>query len=136
MSLASAASRSAGLATREERELTRLVGAVVNLALQKFELKLAQFAEMKEILQAERRDLEKGRQQLFLDRLAFKKRAKDMETAFRQASLKTPEQRLRLMQEVVGGERGKGHAFGSTEESKSVQPPSAEGGDGFKKMEI
>jgi SWI/SNF related-matrix-associated actin-dependent regulator of chromatin subfamily C len=134
--LASAASRSAGLVTIEERELTRLVGAAVNLTLQKFELKLAQFAEMEEIVQAGRHDLEKGRQQLFLDRLAFKKRAKDMETTFRQASLKTPEEGMRLMQEVVGGERGKGYAFGSTKESKSVQPLSAEGGDGFKKMEI
>jgi SWI/SNF related-matrix-associated actin-dependent regulator of chromatin subfamily C len=112
--LASAASRSAGLATIEERDLTCLVGAAVNLTLQKFELKLAQFAEMEEIAQAERRDLQKGRQQLFLDRLAFKKRAKDMETAFRQASLKTPKEGMRLMQEVVGGERGKGYAFGST----------------------
>ena len=43
---------------------------------------------------------------------------------------------MRLMQEVVGGERGKGYAFGSTKESKSVQPPSAEGGDGFKKIDI
>jgi SWI/SNF related-matrix-associated actin-dependent regulator of chromatin subfamily C len=131
--LASAASRSAGLATIEERDLTCLVGAAVNLTLQKFELKLAQFAEMEEIAQAERRDLEKGRQHLFLDRLAFKKRAKDMEMAFRQASLKTPKEGMRLMQEVVGGERGKGYAFGSTKESKSVQPPSAEGGGGFKK---
>jgi SWI/SNF related-matrix-associated actin-dependent regulator of chromatin subfamily C len=81
--LASTASSSAGLETIEEREFTRLVGAAVNLTLQKFELKLAQFAEMEEIVQAERRDLEKGWQQLFLDRLAFKKRAKDMETAFR-----------------------------------------------------
>ena len=54
------ASRSAGLATIEERELTRLVGAAVNLTLQKFEPKLAQFAEMEEIVQAERRDLEKA----------------------------------------------------------------------------
>lgn len=58
--LASAASRSAGLATIEERELARLVGAAVNLTLQKFELKLAQFVEMEEIVQAGRRDLEKG----------------------------------------------------------------------------
>jgi len=32
--------------------------------------------------------------------------------------------------------RGKGYALGSTKESKSVQPPSAESSDGFKKMEI
>jgi len=51
--LASTASSSAGLETIEEREFTHLVGAAVNLTLQKFELKLAQFAEMEEIVQAE-----------------------------------------------------------------------------------
>ena len=133
--LASAASRSSGLASMEEREVTRLVGAAVNLTLQKFELKLQQFAEMEEIVQAERRDLEKGRQQLFLDRLAFKKRMKDMEMAFRQASLKSPEEGMRLMQEVVGREGGRGYAFQNASASDGGGPPSAGEGD-FKKMDV
>jgi SWI/SNF related-matrix-associated actin-dependent regulator of chromatin subfamily C len=135
--LATAASRAAGLASMEERELTRLVGAGVNLTLQKFELKLQQFAEMEEIVQAERRDLEKGRQQLFLDRLAFKKRVKEMENAFRAASLKSPEEGLRLMQEVVGNQ-GK-YIFGQANgrDGEDVSPPAGpDGADGLKKMEI
>jgi SWI/SNF related-matrix-associated actin-dependent regulator of chromatin subfamily C len=109
--LATSASRSNGLASMEERELTRLVGAGVNLTLQKFELKLQQFAEMEEIVQAERRDLEKGRQQLFLDRLSFKKRVVEMEKAVRGASIKSPEEGMRMMAEIFGN-YGKGLAFG------------------------
>jgi hypothetical protein len=37
------------------------------LGLQKFEIKLQQFNEMEEIIEAERRELEQARQQLFLD---------------------------------------------------------------------
>lgn len=136
--LATAAARGSGLASYEERELTRLVGAAVNLTLQKFELKQQQFAEMEEIVQAERRDLEKGRQQLFLDRLAFKKRYQDMEYAFRQATLKSPEEGIRLIREVVGAEKGKGYAFGGANgaSGEGVLPPSGEAVDGFKKMEF
>lgn len=85
--LAVSAARSAALATHEEREATRLVSAAMNLTLKKYELKLAQFAEMEEIVQAERRDLEKGRQQLFLDQLRFRKRVKEVENQLKQISM-------------------------------------------------
>lgn len=85
--LAVSAARSAALATHEEREATRLVSAAMNLTLKKYELKLAQFAEMEEIIQAERRDLEKGRQQLFLDQLRFRKRVRDVENQLKQISV-------------------------------------------------
>lgn len=95
--LSLSASRSSVLASHEERNMTRLVGAAVNLTLQKFELKLAQFTELEEIIQAERRDLEKGRQQLFLDRLAFKKRMREVEAAMKTASLKGGEEGMRVL---------------------------------------
>ncbi|RMZ87938.1 hypothetical protein DV736_g4834, partial [Chaetothyriales sp. CBS 134916] len=133
--LASAAARASGLASLEERELTRLVGAAVNVMLQKFELKLQQFANMEEIVQAERRDLDKGRQQLFLDRLAFKKRMKDMEMAFRHASLKSPEEGMRLMQEAVGREGARSYAFQSAMAADGVVPASS-GEAEFRMMEV
>jgi SWI/SNF related-matrix-associated actin-dependent regulator of chromatin subfamily C len=136
LALASAATRSSILSSHQERELTRLVSAAVNLSLQKLDLKLSQFSEMEELIQAERRDLEKGRQQLFLDRLAFKKRVRDMEMAFRQASLKTPEEGMRLMAEVVGGGRGQGYVFGGSGEGADVRAPSVDGGEGYRKIEI
>lgn len=135
--LASAAARAGALASHEEREMTRLVGAAVNLTLQKFELKLAQFAEMEDIVQAERRDLEKGRQQLFLDRLAFKKRVKEFEDTLRSASLKEPQEAMRMMQEAVGTGTGKKFSFQTASGTgvNGVVPLSAEGGD-VKSLEI
>ena len=76
VALAAMAGRAGGLASNEEREMTRLNSAAVNVTLQKLELKLRYFIEMEAILQAERRELERGRQQLFLDRLAFKQRVR------------------------------------------------------------
>jgi SWI/SNF related-matrix-associated actin-dependent regulator of chromatin subfamily C len=119
--LATTAARASGLASHEEREITRIVSAAVNLTLQKFELKMAQFAEMEEIVQAERRDLEKGRQQLFLDRLSFKKRMKDMEDTFRKASLKEPQEGMRMMQEAVSANSGQKFGFQSEAESKGTE---------------
>ena len=77
--LALTAARSVALASHQERHITRLVSQAVNLQLQKLELKLGQFSEMESMLAAERRDLERRRQQLFLDRLAFKKRVHQVE---------------------------------------------------------
>lgn len=77
--LATSAARSSLLATHEERSATRLIATATNLTLRKYELKLAQFAELEDIIQAERRDLDKGRQQLFLDQLRFRKRVRDVE---------------------------------------------------------
>ncbi|MCJ1404295.1 hypothetical protein MMC11_007520 [Xylographa trunciseda] len=83
VALASSAARAAALASHEERQMTNLVAAAVNISLEKFELKLAQFSEMESILQAERQELEKARQQLFLDRLAFKKRVREVQEVLR-----------------------------------------------------
>lgn len=124
--LATTAARGSGLASNEEREITRMISAGVNLLLQKFEMKMSQFAEMEEIVQAERRDLEKGRQQLFLDRLSFKKRVKDMEDTFRKASIKEPQEGVKMMQEAVQSGSGLRYGFqvdaasGGTESSSGA----------------
>lgn len=73
------AARSAALASHAERHLTNQVSAAVNLQLQKLELKLQHFDEMESLLQAERREVERMRQKLFLDRLAFRQRVKETE---------------------------------------------------------
>lgn len=104
---ATSAARSAALASNEEREITRLVSAAVNTTLQKFELKLQQFSEMESMIQAERRELDRGRQQLFLDRLAFRKRVSETQEALRLASLKGGGEGARMAQNIPvgGGER-------------------------------
>lgn len=112
--LASMGARAGGLASHEEREMTRLLSAAVNITLQKMELKLKYFDEMETILQAERRELERGRQQLFLDRLNFKRRVRETQEGLK-----------------AGGEvkniDGNGLTFTSAPPLSSVQPLGANG---------
>lgn len=102
MAMAGTATRASGLVSNEEREMTRLVSAIVNLVLQKFELKLKQFSELEALLQAERRQLDRVRQQLFLDRLAFKKRVREVEEGLKAASLRGGEEGVKMARDVVG----------------------------------
>lgn len=107
--LALSAARASALASHEERHLTRLVSAATNLQLQKLELKLQQFSELESLLSAERRDLERRRQQLFLERLAFQKRMREVEGAFQRAMTLEPADGSRVVAEAVqtyGVQRG------------------------------
>ncbi|KAL8941573.1 MAG: hypothetical protein Q9216_002163 [Gyalolechia sp. 2 TL-2023] len=128
IALATSAARAGALASLEEREMTRLVSSAVNTTLQKLELKLKQFSEMENALQAERRELERGQQQLFLDRLAFRKRLAEAEETMRAASLKGGEGGARMIRDIgYGGER---LAFQAPQDlaMDNVQPFSATGG--------
>ena len=134
---AAAAARAAALASNEEREMTRLVSAAVNTTLQKFDLKLQQFSEMEAALQAERRELERGRQQLFLDRLAFRKRVVETQEALQRATLAGGEEGARMAQDVPvgGGERMMFQGAGAQERVGNVQPLTASA-PGFSSHEI
>ena len=111
IALATSAARASALASHEERSMTRLVASAVNTTLSKLDLKLHQFSEMESVLQAERRELEKARQQLFLDRLAFKKRVGELQEGLMRATTASArgldgEEGRRLLGEVlehVGG---------------------------------
>ncbi|KAL1903013.1 SWI/SNF and RSC complex subunit Ssr2 [Sporothrix stenoceras] len=121
--LASIGARAGGLASHEEREMTRLVSAAVNVTLQKMELKLKYFNEMESILQAERRELERARQQLFLDRLSFKRRVREVQDNLKTAAATGGDQGLRLAQDaLVDGQR---LAFPAAPPAGGVQPLSA-----------
>lgn len=80
------AARSSALASHEERHISRLVSGAVNLQLQKLQLKLAHFDDFEKLLSAERRDLQRRRQQLFMDRLAFQKRVRALEETTKKIS--------------------------------------------------
>ena len=131
---ATSAARAAALASNEEREMTRLVSAAVNTSLQKLELKLQQFSELEVLLQQERRDLERGRQQLFLDRLAFRKRVSETQEALEMASLKGGEEGARMTQNLPIG-AGDRMSFQRKVSTGSVQPLGP-GDQGFKSYEI
>jgi SWI/SNF related-matrix-associated actin-dependent regulator of chromatin subfamily C len=137
--LATSAARASALASHEEREMTRLVSSAVNTCLQKLELKLQQFNELESVLQAERRELERGRQQLFLDRLAMKKRVKEVEDALRMATLRSGDEGLRMVQDVsrqgFGGEK-LGFRGVERPSSSDVRPLSMEGVPGYRTYEM
>ncbi|CAG8432810.1 11490_t:CDS:2 [Diversispora eburnea] len=71
--MGSAAAKAKVLADYEEREIQRLVNAVIENQLKKLELKLAQFEEIESALENEKKELEKQRQLLYTERLNFKK---------------------------------------------------------------
>lgn len=139
IALATGASRATVLAAHEEREMTRLVSTAVNTTLEKFEVKLSQFTEMEEIVEAERRDLEQARQQLFLDRMAFKKRVKEVQDSLQAASLKGPgEEADAMVNEAANA--GVGNQFGfqppNADPSTGVQPLSSETGADYKAFQL
>jgi len=101
-----AAARAASLASHEERTLTRLVNTATNFQLQKLKLKMEQFSELEGLLQAERRDLERRRQSLFLDRLAFTRRVNTVEDAIQHAlSMSNLQEGLQYVRETVKSTR-------------------------------
>ena len=128
IALATSAARASALASHEEREMTRLVSAAVNTTLQKFELKLSQFAEMEALLQAERQELERGREQLFLDRLAFKKRVTDVQEQLRKLGIRD--------QETLGGLGEKLGFMSVTGRAEEDIRPLGVGDEGFKSFEM
>ncbi|KAN0069082.1 hypothetical protein V8E54_012711 [Elaphomyces granulatus] len=139
IALGTAAARAGALASHEEREMTRLVAAAVNITLQKFEIKLQQFNEMEEIIEAERRELEQARQQLFLDRMAFRKRVKEVQDAFQAVSLKGPDEAAAsLLSDAAvpgAGIRFNFQPVGADPRS-GVQPLSSETGTDFRTLEL
>ncbi|KAG5987187.1 hypothetical protein E4U52_007837 [Claviceps spartinae] len=124
--LASIGARAAGFASHEEREMTRLVSAATNIMLQKLELKLKCFNEIEGILQAERRELERGRQQLLLDRLAFKRRVGKIMDNLRNAAAVGGDQGMRMAQDAVR-DNGQGVGCQTVPSECPFQPPSNNG---------
>ncbi|KAF4982923.1 hypothetical protein FZEAL_1551 [Fusarium zealandicum] len=123
--LASIGARAAGFASHEEREMTRLVSAASNVTLQKLELKLKYFDEMEAVLRAERRELERARQQLFLDRLAFRRRVRDVQEGLKAAAAVGGDQGARMAQDAMND--GDRLSFQPAPGAQAVPPPSSDG---------
>ncbi|KAK6343317.1 hypothetical protein TWF730_010908 [Orbilia blumenaviensis] len=77
--------RACGLASNEEREVMRLVAETINANLRKIDMKLAHQQELETLLHEERRELEKQKQQLFLDRITAKRQAQKAAELIRKA---------------------------------------------------
>lgn len=144
------AARSSALASHEERHITRLVSGSVNLQLQKLQLKLAHFNDFERLLSAERRDLQRRRQQLFMDRLNFQRRVRALEDATKKISGNLGGQGLPgsmsnedAVQALAEAMRlfgvGKGEESIGVKEDGAVEggaAPIGEGAEGYGKLEI
>ncbi|GJC88232.1 SWI/SNF and RSC complexes subunit ssr2 [Colletotrichum liriopes] len=96
-----------------------------NPVMSVLELKLKYFNEMEAILQAERRELERGRQQLFLDRLAFKRRVREVQDSLKTAVETGGDQGLKMAQDAMTD--GANLTFQAAPGPGAVQPLSSEG---------
>ncbi|KAH7371357.1 hypothetical protein BKA66DRAFT_424104 [Pyrenochaeta sp. MPI-SDFR-AT-0127] len=144
------AARSTALASHEERHITRLVSGSVNLQLQKLQLKLAHFNDFEKLLSAERRDLQRRRQQLFMDRLNFQRRVRQLEEATKKISSNlggqglpgslSNEDAVQALTEAMrmfGVGKGEENISGVQRDgSDAAAQPIAEGGEGYGKLEI
>lgn len=79
------AARSTALASHTERQITAQLSAAQALQMQKLELKLQQFAEMEKLLAAERRDVERRRRELLLERLSWRRRVEGVREGVKKA---------------------------------------------------
>jgi SWI/SNF related-matrix-associated actin-dependent regulator of chromatin subfamily C len=100
------AAKSGALFSHEERNQINVVGSGTNLVLMKSELKETQLTAMEEALQAERRDIERVRQDLYQDRMALKTRVEEVERELRAALARGGEEGLRMVQEANSAEIG------------------------------
>ena len=91
-----------------------------NITLEKLEKKLQCFTEMESVLRTERQDLERGRQQLFLDRLAFKRRVRSVQEGFQAAAALSGDQGAKLAAEATREGEGLGYQFNSDGQKSSA----------------
>ncbi|KAF9977239.1 hypothetical protein BGZ73_006602 [Actinomortierella ambigua] len=118
--LGCAAAKSKALASYEERELHRLATAVVEIELKKLELKLQQFEELESVLEIEKRELERQRQQVYLDRLQMKKSIMTMQEKMFLARQTNNPQVFQSVTVPPGGLNGTGHAFQSVDNATAA----------------
>ncbi|KAJ8323818.1 SWI/SNF and RSC complex subunit Ssr2 [Batrachochytrium dendrobatidis] len=71
--LGAAAAKARAIADCDEHEMQRVTRHIIEVQLKKMELKLQHFNELEAILEHERKELERERLKLFLDRLALRK---------------------------------------------------------------
>jgi SWI/SNF related-matrix-associated actin-dependent regulator of chromatin subfamily C len=143
------AARASALASHEERHITRLVSGSVNLQLQKLQLKLAHFSDFEKLLAAERRDLQRRRQQLFMDRLNFQRRVRALEDATKKIGSgmqgqglpgsMTNEDAMAALADAIrlfGVGKGEDSTGVKRDSVDAGVQPVVEGGEGYGKLEI
>jgi SWI/SNF related-matrix-associated actin-dependent regulator of chromatin subfamily C len=105
--IGSAATKAHLLADHTTLENGRLLNQVISLQLRKIETKLAQFDDLEAILEQERRELERTRQEVYCERLALRREVEKAAEAIRAAQAAGGRQGVEMLDKAladVGGD--------------------------------
>ena len=90
--------KSGALISHEERGQIALIGGATNAVLAKAELKDSQLIAMEHALEAERKDVERVRQELYIERTSLRTRIEEVERELRAALAVGGEEGLKMVQ--------------------------------------
>lgn len=119
------AAKAAALISHEERVNISLISTGTNLVLSKAELKDTQLVAMEEALEAERRDVERVRQDLYIERMALKARIEEVEKELRTALTLGAQEGINAVQGIHANTLGT--RFGADGAADDVKPVAEQG---------
>ena len=108
--IGSAAVKAHLLADHTVVENARLLNQAINLQLRKIEMKLAQFDDLEAILEQERRELERTRQEVYCERLALRREVEKARETIQAAQTVGAEEGIKMLDPLVS-EVGDGEAM-------------------------
>ncbi len=102
VAIGAAAAKSYLLAEHTSTENTRLLNQAISTQLRKIETKLSQFDDLEAILDQERRELERVRQEVYCERLALRREVEKAREAIRTAQAVGGEKGVELLDSLIG----------------------------------
>ena len=132
IAIGSAAAKSHLLAERTSVENSRLLNQVITLQLRKIETKLSQFDDLEAILEQERRELERVRQEVYCERLALRREVEKAREAIRTAQSIGGEKGVEVLDSLIGKSvEGEKLEVAEGGEGDEVEIEELQGGDGM-----
>jgi SWI/SNF related-matrix-associated actin-dependent regulator of chromatin subfamily C len=132
VAIGAAAAKSHLLAEHTSTDNVRLLNQAINMQLRKIETKLSQFDDLEAILEQERRELERVRQEVYCERLALRREVEKAREAIRTAQ-KTGGDRGIEMLDTLTGKTVEGEKLEVADESEGEEEDIEEltGGEGM-----
>ena len=102
VAIGSAAAKSQLLAEHQSTENIRLLNQAINMQLRKIETKLTQFDDLEAILEHERRELERTRQDVYCERLALRQQVERARETIRAAKSVGGDKGVEVLDSLLG----------------------------------
>jgi SWI/SNF related-matrix-associated actin-dependent regulator of chromatin subfamily C len=102
VAIGSSAAKAHLLAEHQSVENVRLLNQAINMQLRKIETKLSQFDDLEAILEHERREIERNRQEVYCERLAMRREIEKAREAIRSAQAIGGEKGVRVLDGLLG----------------------------------